>query len=183
MKPMLRSPADATPVLIRPIAPDDKQRLADGMAQLSTASIRRRFLAAKPALSAAELRYLTEVDGSDHLALVAVLGGAEGPIVGVARCVRLEPGGDTAEFAIVVGDALQRQGVGTALGAALAQAACRAGIRRFSATMLADNEAVRRLMAGFALRLEQREQHGGVCELVAELPGCAQDGTPVPLAA
>ena len=34
-------------------------------------TIHRRFLGAKPRFSARELRYLTEVDGVDHIALVA----------------------------------------------------------------------------------------------------------------
>ena len=38
-------------------------------------------------------------------------------------------------------------------------------------------------MDSFALRLERREQHDGVRELVAELPGCAQDRAPARLAA
>src|SRR4051812_50162136 len=61
---------------IRPIAPDDKALLQDGLQRLSPESVRRRFLGPKARLSAAELRYLTEVDGRDHIALVAV-GGAD----------------------------------------------------------------------------------------------------------
>src|SRR5919107_1141837 len=106
---------------IRPIEPGDKPELAAAVGRLSAQSLRRRFLAAKPTLSRAELRYLTEVDGDHHIAFVAVDGET---IVGVARCVRLAPGADVAEFAIVVGDECQRQGVGTALAIELAEAAC-----------------------------------------------------------
>lgn len=163
---------DGTRVLIRPIEPGDKPRLSAALGQLSAQSIRRRFLAAKPSLSRAELRYLTEVDGVQHLALVAVLEDDPDQIAAVARCVRLEPGGDVAEFAIVVGDPLQRQGLGTVLATELADAACRVGIRRFAATTLADNDAVQHLMDAFATRLEQNVAAGGVRELVAELPDC-----------
>jgi RimJ/RimL family protein N-acetyltransferase len=163
---------DGTRVLIRPIEAGDKPRLAAALGRLSAQSIRRRFLAAKPSLSHAELRYLTEVDGTDHLALVAVLEDDPERVAGVARCVRLEPGGDVAEFAIVVGDSLQRQGLGTVLATALADAACRVGIRRFAATTLADNVAVQALLDAFAARLEHHARAGGVRELVAELPDC-----------
>src|SRR5215218_6693499 len=163
---------DGTRVLIRPIEPGDKPRLSAALGQLSAESIRRRFLAAKPALSRAELRYLTEVDGVHHLALVAVLEDDPEQLAAVARCVRLEPGGDVAEFAIVVGDAVQRHGLGTVLATELAEAACGVGIRRFAATTLADNEAVQHLMDAFATRLEQHAAGGGVRELLAELPDC-----------
>jgi RimJ/RimL family protein N-acetyltransferase len=171
---MLRVLTDGTRVRIRPVVPADKPRLEAAMGRLSSESIRRRFLAAKPSLSAAELRYLTEVDGSDHIALVAVLAADPETIVAVARCVRTERGGAAAEFAIVVGDALQGRGLGTALAAALAERARAAGIRRFEATMLADNAAVQRLIEGFAVHTELRILPGGVREMVAELGDCAQ---------
>jgi protein lysine acetyltransferase len=173
LQPMLHTLRDGTRVRIRPVEPGDKSRLQHALGQLSPESIRRRFLAAKPVLSAAELRYLTEIDGDNHLALIAVLADDPDQMAGVARCVRLEPGGDTAEFAIVVGDPLQREGLGTLLAAALADAACRVGIRRFTATTLADNDAAQRLLESFATRLRHQAFEGGVRELIADLPDCA----------
>lgn len=167
---MLRTLRDGTRLLIRPIQPDDKARLAAGMEQLSRESIRRRFLVAKPALSSAELRYLTEVDGHHHIALVAVLEDEPDEIAAVARCVRLVPGGEDAEFAIVVGDRVQRRGIGRLLAVALADVAQAEGIRRFTATTLSDNVAVQRLMASFAVRVQERAGEGAVRELVAHLP-------------
>ena len=158
-----------TRVLIRPIEPGDKEKLATGLHRLSRESIRKRFLAAKPRFTAAELRYLTEVDGVNHIALVAVLESDPDVLVAVARCVRLPDRHDTAEMAIVVGDPWQSQGLGRALANALADAARAAGIRRFAATMLGDNEAARRLMRTFALRLEEGIVAGGIREVLVEL--------------
>ena len=169
---MLRVLSDGTKVRIRPVEPADKPRLEVALGRLSPESVRRRFLAAKPSLSAAELRYLTEVDGSQHIALVAVLDGHPDEIAGVARCIRTEPGGTTAEFAIVVGDELHGRGLGTALGTALAARACAAGISRFEATTLAENAAVLHLIEGLAARSAQHVRPGGVREIVAELDGC-----------
>jgi RimJ/RimL family protein N-acetyltransferase len=160
---------NGTRVLIRPIEPDDKAKLAEGLRQLSNESIRKRFLAAKPRFSSAELRYLTELDGVNHIALVAVLAGNPDVLVGVARCVRLPDRPDTAEMAIVVGDPWQGQGLGRALATALADAAVAVGIRRFAATLLADNEPARRLMRTFARRLEEGTVSGGVREVLVEL--------------
>jgi RimJ/RimL family protein N-acetyltransferase len=168
---MLHELSDGTRVRIRPVEPADKPRLEVAMTRLSRESIRRRFLAAKPSLSAAELRYLTEVDGSQHIALAAVLDEDPERIVAVARCVRTEPGGAEAEFAIVVGDELQGRGLGSALAEALAVRARAAGVRRFVATTLADNEAVTRLIEGLATRSEQQIRPGGVREIVADLGG------------
>jgi RimJ/RimL family protein N-acetyltransferase len=158
-----------TNVLIRPIEPADKPRLEEGLRRLSNETIRKRFLAAKPRFSRSELRYLTELDGVNHIALVAV--DAEDPelLIAVARCVRLPDRPDTAEMAIVVGDPWQDQGLGRELAQRLADAAVAAGIRSFAATMLADNEAARRLMRTFARRLEEGFVDGGLREVVVEL--------------
>ncbi len=155
--------------LIRPIRPDDKDRLAVALSRLSEETIRRRFFAAKPRLSAAELRYLTEVDGHDHIALVAVLEDDLGTLAGVARCVRFADAPETAEMAIVVGDAYQGMGLGRALALALADAARDAGIERFAATMLGDNRPAQHLMRTIARRLEEHPVGGGLREVTVEL--------------
>jgi GNAT superfamily N-acetyltransferase len=171
---------DGTPILIRPIEPGDKARLSAALARLSRQTIHRRFLGAKPKLSSTELRYLTEIDGHDHIALVAFLASDPESIVAVARCVRMPPASsrglvtaslapDTAEFAIVVGDPLQGRGLGSLLARELATVARSAGIRRFSATMAGENVAVRRLIAHFTRTLERDETAHGVREVVVEL--------------
>ena len=166
---MLRSLPDGTRVLLRPIEAGDKARLSVALGHLSQETIRRRFLAAKPRFSAGELRYLTEVDGHNHLALAAFLAEDPDTIVGVARCVRLASDRETAEFAIVVGDPLQGRGLGTLLARELAAAARAAGIRRFAATMLSDNEAVRRLMGTISAHLASDRVDHGVRDVVIDL--------------
>jgi RimJ/RimL family protein N-acetyltransferase len=160
---------DGTQILIRPIAATDKVRLSVALGRLSQRAIRQRFLAAKPRLTSAELRYLTEVDGHDHIALVAVPADDPESIVAVARCVRFPDAPDTAEFAIVVGDPLQGRGLGSLLARELATAARAAGIRRFSATMAGENVAVRRLIAHFTRTLEHDHTADGVREVVVTL--------------
>ena len=166
---MLHSLPDGTRILLRPIEAGDKARISAALARLSQETIRRRFLAAKPTFSTSELRYLTEVDGHNHLALAAVLADDPEALVGVARCVRLPDAADTAEFAIVVADAFQGRRLGTLLARELAGAARAVGIRRFAATMLSDNAAVRRLMATISAHLELERLEGGVREVVVDL--------------
>jgi GNAT superfamily N-acetyltransferase len=161
---------DGTALRIRPIEPADKARLASGLRRLSLETVRKRFLAAKPRFTAAELRYLTEVDGVNHIALIAVLEDDPDQLVAVARCVRLQAPPDTAEMAVVVGDPWQGQGVGRAITQALGDAAVAAGIRRFAATMAGDNGPARALMRTFARRLEESPVAGGVREVLVDLP-------------
>jgi RimJ/RimL family protein N-acetyltransferase len=160
---------DGTRILLRPIEPEDKARLSAALGRLSRETIRRRFFAAKPRFSSGELRYLTEVDGRNHIALVALPADDPDSIIAVARCVRLPDTADTAEFAIVVGDPFQGRGLGTLLARELAAAARAAGIRRFAATMLGDNDAIRRLMRTITAHLELDRMDHGVREVVVDL--------------
>lgn len=166
---MLHTLPDGSRFILRPIEPGDKPRLSLALARLSRETIRRRFFAAKPRFSTGELRYLTEIDGHNHLALVALPADDPDSIVAVARCVRLPDTPDTAEFAIVVGDGVQGRGLGTLLARELARDARAAGIHRFAATMLGDNDAVRRLMGTISTHLELDRIDHGVREVVVDL--------------
>jgi len=152
-------------LVIRAITPHDGVRLSAGLARMSADSVRSRFLAPKARLSGAELRYLTEVDGVNHVALVAV---RPGGLLAVGRFIRSVDSPDEAEVAIVVADDLHGLGLGTRLGLALADAARERGIRRFTATMLAENVAAHRLFASISTRLVEHH-NGPIDELVAEL--------------
>ena len=135
---------DGSEVLIRPIRGADAPALADGFARLSPRSRQMRFLTSKAELSAAELRYLTEVDHHDHEALGAV-DHAAGRGVGVARYIRSAEDARSAEIAVTVVDEWQGRGLGTELVAQLSQRALAEGIRRFTGLAAADNVAVARL--------------------------------------
>ena len=161
--------ANGLRVLIRPIRPDDKAELQQGIKRLSAETVYRRFLAAKPRLSSSELRYFTEVDNHDHIALVAVELHFPHHIVGVARAVRLPDEPDLAEWAIVIADPLQGLGLGSRMIEMLADAAKSVGIRRFTATMLTDNEPVHRLLARITDRLERDVSYGATHEVVVGL--------------
>ena len=160
--------ADGRQVVVRPIGPDDKWRLQEGLRRLSLETVRRRFLAARPRFTSSELRYLTEVDGHNHIALVA-MDPVTFRLVAVARAVRSTEDPECAEWAIVVGDAWQRSGLGTQLMQDLVEAATAVGIHRFSALIDGENVAVRRLLAHAPGRWERDVVSGGVREVVLDL--------------
>jgi RimJ/RimL family protein N-acetyltransferase len=161
---------DGAQVLIRPIRADDKRMLADGLRRLSPESAQRRFLTPKRSFSRTELRYLTEVDGRDHVALVAEYPGEPARrLIAVGRFVRLHDDPEAAEVAITVADDWQRRGLGSSLGAKLAAEARLLGVRRFTATMASDNRPAHRLMEKLTEHLEQHHVGDGVDELVLDL--------------
>jgi RimJ/RimL family protein N-acetyltransferase len=171
---------DGNVVTIRPIQADDGERLQLAHERLSQESRYRRFLSSKPQLTAADTRYLVDIDGCDHYALVATVAEPDGEaIIAVARFVRLPEDRRTAEFAIVVGDAWQRQGVAGELLGRLADAAVTRGVTRFRASMFADNVAIHRLVARLAVRVTNRHRSGNVSEMEFDLPTRRDDAGPM----
>lgn len=158
-----------TEVFIRPIRATDKQLLADGLARLSPESARARFLTPKPRFTAEELRYLTEVDGLHHFALVAERVQRPACMAGVGRYVRLEEDPTTAEIAVVIADDLQGQGLGRHIGLRLAENARAHGVERFLALMLSDNVPAHRLFAAISYSMSTQYDQSGVDRVLVDL--------------
>lgn len=148
---------DGTPVLLRLVAPEDKDLLRRGFERWSHESRYARFLVPKQRLSEDELRYLTEIDQESHFALGAIRegGDASGEAVGlgIARFIRLpdEPGEPvSAEAAIAVADDAQGKGLGRLLFLRLAAAAAERGVERFRCEVLGTNTSMKTLIEAIA---------------------------------
>jgi RimJ/RimL family protein N-acetyltransferase len=160
--------SDGAQLYVRHVRPDDKELIRKGWLLLSEESQRKRFLAPKPHLTARDLRYLTEIDGHDHVALIALRLHEPNRLIAVARYVRLADDPETAEVAITVADPMQGKGIGRMMSTLLADEAAGRGVRRFSASILTDNPPALRLMRRMAARLESHAENG-VTDLVADL--------------
>lgn len=139
---------DGTRVHLRFIRPDDADQLRQGFERLSPASRYRRFLGGIGHLSDQQIHYLTNVDGYDHVAIVAARRRSDGTEegLGVARYIRVAGAPHLAEAAITVVDDAQHKGLGRLLGLALAMAARQRGITHFRGEILANNDSVRQLL-------------------------------------
>lgn len=140
---------DGTRVRLRPLRPDDKDKIVEGIARLSPESQYLRFFTSKPRLTDSELRYLTEIDGIDHFAIGCALvtpAGSEGEGIAVARFVRLPDEPEVAEPAIVVVDGMQGKGLGRILMQHLVDAARERGVKRFRSEFLAINKPMKELL-------------------------------------
>jgi GNAT superfamily N-acetyltransferase len=159
---------DGSEIILRRVRPEDKPLLAEGFERLSSDSRYQRFLAPMPELTAAQLRYFTEVDHHDHEAIGA-LDPLSGRGVGIARFVRLADRPGVAEAAVTVADDWQGRGVGTLLVEALAQRAREEGITTFSAMLLASNHEMLDLFEHIA-RVRVVDRQTGTVEVEVDLP-------------
>ncbi len=143
---------DGDKVYVRPVLPEDKERLARGYEMLSERSKRLRFFIPLSHLHEDILRYLTEVDHYNHEAWGALdPRHPELPGIGIGRYIRLDEEPEVAEIAIVVLDAWQGKGIGLLLFSVLYLRALSCNISTFRAYILPENayllERLRELQA------------------------------------
>ena len=129
---------------LRPVLPGDVERTMNGPVEFSSETLYRRFQSVRKPTKAL-LEYLFEVDYADHFVWV-MTEGPVGPVVADARVVREGHGATTAEVAFTVGDDYQGRGIGTFLMDALVVSAHYLGIQRFTARVLSENYAMRRIL-------------------------------------
>jgi len=136
--------SDGSVALVRPIIPDDTERVHRFHAGQSAESIYLRFFAPLPSLSAKDVHRFTHVDHRSRVALVVIMAGE---IAGIGRFDRLgETQESTAEVAFNVADRHRGKGIGSVLLEHLADIGSELGVRRFLADVLPQN---RRMLAVF----------------------------------
>ena len=149
--------------------PADHDRLQAFYAGLSEESRRTRFLGPTNGIGDRQSTYFCCPDHAHREGFVATMGPADGPdrIVGH---VCIEPDGpDTAEVAVAVADELQGHGIGRRLVDAAVYWARSDGFRTLTATMLAGNPAIQRLLTGLGLPSTAVAIGAGVVEVRIDL--------------
>jgi GNAT superfamily N-acetyltransferase len=133
---------DGTPVLIRPISPDDAERERIFIEGLSQESRYFRFLEGMRSPSPELVHKLTHVDQERDAAYVALVGeGTAQQQIGVARYC-LDAGGDSCECAVSVADDFQHKGLGTLLMRHLIERARERGIKNMYSIDSAENHSM-----------------------------------------
>ena len=132
---------DGRTARVRPIRPDDGERLAEFHRSLSAETVYFRFFAPYPELTTKDVVRFTTVDYDDRVAFVAMTGDS---IIGVGRYDRVDA--RDAEVAFVIRDEHQGRGLGSVLLEHLAAAARERGVKRFVAEVLPTN---RRMLMTF----------------------------------
>ncbi len=142
--------SDGGTMSVRPIRPDDAERIVEFHERQSPESIYFRFFSPRPRLSERDVERFTHVDYVDRMAFIGLIGEE---LVGVARYDRHRARSD-AEVAFFIDDHHHGRGMATVLLEYLAAAAREAGISGFTATVLPQNRKMLSVFtqAGFTAR-------------------------------
>lgn len=151
---------DGTAVSVRPIRREDTEALRRFYGRLSEETIHQRFFGPYPELDEERARYFTHLDGERRFALVALDPENPGEIIGVTRYDRDEDDQSRAEYAVVVEDAWQGRGLGTALTRAIVDEARERGVLCLHALVLPENRRMVRVLQGLGLPELVRWQDG-----------------------
>jgi acetyltransferase len=154
--------SDGTPITIRPIRPEDAQSEQAFVRKLSPRAKHFRFMQSMTELTPRMLAQFTQIDYSREMALVATIDehGASTQL-GVARYV-INPDGKSCEFAIVVSDDKQKQGIGSRLMTALIGAARGHGLKVMEGLVLSDNKSMLELMRDLSFTLRPYPEDQGI---------------------
>jgi len=150
--------SDGATAHVRPIRPDDGDRLVAFHARQSPQSIYYRYFSPRPRLSEKDVERLTTVDYEDRMALVALRGE---DLIGVARYDRWRLGSE-AEVAFFVDDANHGRGLATVLLEHLAVRAREVGITGFTASVLPENRKMIGVFTGAGFEAATRFADGVV---------------------
>jgi len=150
---------DGTPMVIRPIRPEDAGIEQSFVRALSRHSKYYRFMYMIDELPPEMLARFTQLDYDREMAFIAVVGqsGAEAEVA-VARYIT-NPDGESCEFAIVVADAWQHHGIGHRLMEALMAAARSKGLKQMEGAVLSENREMLQMAEslGFVSRIDDND--------------------------
>ncbi|TQM31672.1 bifunctional GNAT family N-acetyltransferase/acetate--CoA ligase family protein [Nocardia bhagyanarayanae] len=154
--------SDGGVVRLRPVTPEDGERLQEFHAALSDRTRYLRYFGPYPRISPKDLYRTTHVDYHDRVGLVVELGEQ---IIAVGRYELLDRTGPrAAEVAFVVADGHQGRGLGSILLEHLAGAAAENKIETFVAEVLAENTVMVTVFREAGYQVE-RARDGSVLHL------------------
>ncbi len=149
-------------VTIRPIRPEDADMTQEFVRGLSSETKYFRYMDAVQELSPVMLVRLTQIDYDREMALLAITeqDGKEVEL-GVARYAE-NPDGTSCEFALVVDDKWQHQGIGHKLMNVLMDVARAKGLDSIEGEVLKTNTRMLKLCAGLGFKIEPHPEDDSV---------------------
>lgn len=148
---------DGTPVVLRPMRPEDEKLLVAFHRHLSEDSVRQRYFAFMTLVERVAHERLIRLCFTDYdreWSLVAQIETEEGPrIIGVSRLMRI-PGTSYGRFSMIIIDEYHHLGLGTQLLEQTLRIAQQENIERIDALILSENDVMLKLCEKHGFTIE-----------------------------
>ncbi|MBW9257699.1 MAG: bifunctional acetate--CoA ligase family protein/GNAT family N-acetyltransferase [Candidatus Thiodiazotropha sp. (ex. Lucinisca nassula)] len=156
-------------IVIRPIRPEDADLEQNFTRQLSNEAKYFRFMSSIQELTPEMLTRFTQIDYHNEMALIAVTEDEHHEVeLGVARYV-INPDKRSCEFALVVADEWQRQGIGHKLMNHLMEIARDRGLERMEGEVLSNNFKMLDLMKSLYFQVTPYPEDNSIKQVVIDL--------------
>lgn len=144
-------------VNLRPIRPEDEPMEMEMVNRLSKESLYFRFFGYVPRMTHELMTRFTQIDYDREMAVIALIEKETGQqeMIGVVRIIA-DPWGQSAEYAILIADEWQGQGLGGQMTDYIIHLAREMGLQHIYATVLASNQGMLALFErkGFTIKRE-----------------------------
>jgi acetyltransferase len=159
---------DGTPVMLRPMKPEDEPLAYDFLRKCSEETVYFRYFRLIRNWTHEMLIRFTQNDYDRELGLMAV-GQPPGPelMMGVSRLF-MDPDRETAEFAVIVADQWQGKGLGPKLVERVTEIAREQGVKVLGGDVLAENLPMREMVKKLGFQLK-KDAEGATYRIEKEL--------------
>jgi acetyltransferase len=165
---------DGTPLVLRPIRPEDEPLIVKFHETLSEQTVYRRYFEHLKLSDRVQHQRLTRICFNDYDREIALVAECRDPktggpaIVGVGRLSK-EHTANEAEFAVLVTDECQRRGIGTELLRNLVEIGRAEKLSRITGEILRDNYAMVRASRNVGFQIDRKDTGGGTVEAYIDL--------------
>jgi len=150
---------DGTPVVLRPIKPEDEPLAREFISSLSEETLRTRFFSSMSSITHEWLVLMCDTDYDRHLAIVAEISeNVRRRIIGVGT-LHVDTEKNVGEFALLIHDDFQKKGLANKLLQLIIEHSREKGLGELEAQILNENDK----MLGLARKLgfSKKWEHGG----------------------
>jgi acetyltransferase len=157
---------DGTPIVIRPLRPEDEPMFHAFLDRVASEDLRLRFFAAMRNFSHAFIARLTQIDYARAMALAAI-NKVSGDLLGAVR-LHADANHETGEYAILLRSDLKGRGLGWQLMQLIIEYARSEGLRRIEGQVLRENTVMLDMCRQLGFQI--RPDPGDITLAVVTLP-------------
>jgi acetyltransferase len=158
---------DGTPLMVRPIRPEDEELMRRFFAHVTPEDLRLRFFAPVKDIGHAFIARLTQLDYARAMALIAI-DQTTGEMLGGVR-LHADANHEHAEYAILVRSDLKGRGLGWLLMQMIIEYARADGLHRIEGQVLRENTTMLAMCAELGFRAAPDPDDAGILDVSLDL--------------